>query len=171
MNLILIIHKQKAWKNKTIQSCTYSFVRYLWATNFFFFKKKDPNIYLLKETLHEYSWIMIHIANPNLFPSNPYASENDKGFKRKNNNNFLQIHGHGTQWPTRICQIWTPFRVFLDCFFGLQLSGVIMGHSRTLLASCSCNPDVIYCIIRIFNYLIFVVGNGCYNLLIIKHVI
>lgn len=50
---------------------------------FFFFFKKDPNIYLLKETLHEYSWIMIHIANPNLFPSNPYASENDKGFKRK----------------------------------------------------------------------------------------
>lgn len=135
MNLILIIHKQKAWKNKTIQSCTYSFVRYLWATNFFFFKKKTQNIYLLKETLHEYSWIMIHIANPNLFPSNPYASENDKGFKRKNNNNFLQIHGHGTQWPTRICQIWTPFRVFLDCFFGLQSSGVIMGHSRSLARS------------------------------------
>lgn len=167
MNLILIIHKQKAWKNKTIQSCTYSFVRYLWATIIYFFLKTQ-NIYLLKETLHEYSWIMIYIANPNLFPSNPYASENDKGFKRKNNNNFLQIHGHGTQRPTRI---WTPFRVFLDCFFGLQLSGVIMGHSRTLLASCSCNPDVIYCIIRIFNYLIFVVGNGCYSLLIIKHVI
>lgn len=131
MNLILIIHKQKAWKNKTIQSCTYSFVRYLWATIIYFFLKTQ-NIYLLKETLHEYSWIMIYIANPNLFPSNPYASENDKGFKRKNNNNFLQIHGHGTQRPTRI---WTPFRVFLDCFFGLQSSGVIMGHSRSLARS------------------------------------
>lgn len=53
--------------------------------NFYFFLK-DPKYLSAKGN---FTWVLmnhdiyIYIANPNLFPSNPYASENDKGFKRK----------------------------------------------------------------------------------------